>query len=176
MNLNRRHKAALCGTLICVGLIVLLGGSVRLIVGIGLLGVAFSWALGANQRAVHWLFAVFGMCFLIPPIWDGFAWPYQKADAINGQNEIAQTDADIVKTQMSLLAEASNGPERAKARAELDKAMNEQFHDKRELRRLQAEGIFLHVIRTDWQPLVCGSLLLCSGIGLLLRINLPKAE
>ena len=49
--LNRRHRAGLCATLVCVGLILLLGGGVRPAVGIGLLGIAFSWALGSDKTA-----------------------------------------------------------------------------------------------------------------------------
>jgi hypothetical protein len=47
--LNLRHKLSLCATLVCVGLLVLLGVGVRTIVGIGCLGIAFSWVFGSSR-------------------------------------------------------------------------------------------------------------------------------
>src|SRR5437879_9075479 len=90
--LNRRHKAALCGTLVFIGLIVLLGGGIRAAVGIGLLGIAFSWALGSNHQVVHWLFLIFGLLLLILPTWDGISWPQRKLEILNTQTELIEID------------------------------------------------------------------------------------
>jgi hypothetical protein len=66
MRLNRRHKAALCGTLVCLGLILLYGHlSLRHLAGILFLGLAYSWAIGSNSRIVHWLFISFGFLLLL---------------------------------------------------------------------------------------------------------------
>lgn len=164
---NRRHKTGLFATLVCVGLIVLFGGGIRSVVGIGLLGIAFSWAFGSNSRLVHRLFVAFGLLLLIPPAWDGLSWRHQKPEAIRTQNEIVQDDAGLIKNEQALVSETSPGIERARAREELSKATTEWFHDSQELRRLQSEGTLRHVIENDWQVTLGGLLLLCSGVGLL---------
>lgn len=174
-SLNRRHRAGLCATLICVGLLVLLGGGTRLTAGIGLLGIAFSWALGSNSRFVHWLFVVFGLLLPIQPAWVGFSWSHQKPEFIKMQNDIIQTDRELIENQQTLVEETPPGIERAKARDGLGKATVDLFHDTQELRRLQSEGAFRFVTKNDWQPLAGGILLLCSGVGLLAGIKPRRA-
>jgi hypothetical protein len=171
ISLNRRQKTALCATLACVGLIVLLGGGLRQAVGISLLGIAFSWTFGSNSRFIHWLFVAFGLLLLIPSAWDGLSWVHQKPEVIKGQMAVVQTDNELIKNQESLLAETPPGIERAKTQEELSKAMIELFHDNKELRHLQAESVLRHVIENDWQTVVGGLLLMCSGVGLLVLVK-----
>jgi hypothetical protein len=169
--LNRRHKTALCATLVCVGLILLLGGGVRAAVGIGLLGIAFSWAFGSNYRLVHWLFVVFGLLLLIPAIGDGLFWPRNKPEVIKNQTSIIEGDRDMIKNDMSLIAEETDKQEQRKEREDLNKQSDELFKDQQELRRLQDEGIFRHIVKNDWGTIVGGLLLLSAGLGLVVGVK-----
>ena len=175
--LNRRHKAALCSTLICVGLIVLLGGAVRPTLGIGLLGLAFSWALGSDNRLVHWLFVICGLLLLVPAGGDAFLWPRQKPELIKSKTSIIGLDRDMVESANSVIAADtpldcnfySKGEER-----ELRYSLSEktEFRGRtQELQRLQAEGIFRHLMKEDWDNVLGGLLLLSSGLGLIIGVN-----
>jgi hypothetical protein len=166
--LNRRNKTALCGTLICVGLIVLLGGGVRAAVGIALLGIAFSWAFASDYRLVHWLFVVFGVLLLVPAAGDGLLWPRNKPEVIKDQTSIIETDRDMLKSDLSLITEAADAQERRKSEEEYNRHSNELLKDGQELRRLQTEGTFHHVLRIDWGPALGGLLLLGAGLGLII--------
>jgi uncharacterized integral membrane protein len=106
---NRRQHAALCATLICVGLILVLGGKVRDAVGILLLGMAFSWALGSNSRLVHWLFVVFGLLLLLSAALDGFLWRRNKPEFINGQISIIDGDRSLIEADRSAFADDAKG-------------------------------------------------------------------
>ncbi|MGC1129102.1 MAG: hypothetical protein WA875_06035 [Candidatus Acidiferrales bacterium] len=139
------------------------------------MGIGFSWALGSNSRFVHWLFVAFGLLLLIEPAWVGFSWLHQKPEFIKMQNDIIQTDRELIENQQTLVDETPPGIERAKTREGLGKATVDLFHDTRELRRLQSEGAFRFVTKNDWQPLAGGILLLCSGVGLLVGIKPRRA-
>jgi hypothetical protein len=171
--LNRRHKAALCSTLICVGLIVLLGGAVRPAVGVGLLGLAFSWALGSDNRPLHWLFVICGLLLLVVPMANAFLWPREKSKEIKSQMSIIESDRRWIKEYSSLIAErtAAGITSSAQEEEESSKQSNELFKDEQELRSLQAEGVFRHVMRDDWGNVAGGLLLLSSGLGLIIGIN-----
>jgi hypothetical protein len=169
--LNRRHKSALCATLICVGFILLLGGSVRAAVGITLLGVAFSWALGANLRVVHWLFIVFGLLLLIPAVADGILWPQVKPAFIQVQTTGIENDQNMLKMDMDLAVQETDKQEKRKDDAEVAKDQATLFRDEQELRTLRADGVFRHIIKDDWQWLAGGMLLLSAGVGLIIGIK-----
>ena len=168
---NRRNKTALCSTLICVGLIVLFGGGVRAAVGIALLGIAFSWAFGSNSRLIHWLFVVFGLLLLIPAMVDGFLWPRNKPEIIKDQSSIIEGDREMLKNDMSAITEETDRQERRKNEEEYSKDSDELSKDERELGRLQDEGIYRHVVETDWGSALGGLLLFGAGLGLILGVR-----
>jgi hypothetical protein len=103
-NLNRKNKGALCAALICVGLILLLGGGVRPACGIGLLGIAFSWAFGANKRIVHWLFLILGLSLLVVAFLDEYEWRKNKPDLISDYASEIETDKSLLQSDISLNA------------------------------------------------------------------------
>ena len=169
--LNRRHKTALCAALICVGLIVLLGGGVRAAAGIGLLGIAFSWAFGSNYRAVHWSFVAFGLLLLIPPVAAVFLWPRNKPEAIKFQTSIVKGDRLVVDAERSIMVDEEDRQERQKDREELSKSSDQLLEDEQELRTLQAEDSFRYVLKNDWELVAGGILLLSSGLGLTVGVK-----
>lgn len=169
--LNLRHKLALCATLVCVGLIVLLGAGTRAAIGIGILGVAFSWAFGSNYRLVHWLFVVFGFLLLVPGILDGLSWPRYKPEVLKDQAAILESDRDVMKNDMSLIAEETNAQARLKDQEEYTKHSATLFKDQEALWRLRSEGIYRHVVTNDWGTIVGGLLLLTSGLGLMVGVK-----
>lgn len=177
-DLNRRHKAGLCATLICVGFILLLGGNwdypdvgIRPVVGVMLLGMAFSWALGSNNRLIHWLFVVFGLLYLVSVALDVFMWPRNKPEIIKDQISIIEGDRDILKNDRSILTLEMDRQEQRKEQEAVSKDSDELFKDERELRRLQTETTFRHVVKNDWGELVGGLLLLSAGLGLILGVK-----
>jgi hypothetical protein len=157
--LNRRHKAALWATLVCVGL-VLMDSGIRDGLGIGCLGIAFAWALGSNYRPVHWLFVVSGLLLLVPAVGDVLLWPRQKAEAINLQQSIIQSDLE--------------GARQEQTPSEKLKDYRDLQNERDQMRSLQTEGRLRHAMKLDWQPTVGGLLLLCSGVGLLLGVRPPR--
>lgn len=176
VNLNLRHKLALCATLVCVGLIVLLGGGTRAAVGIGILGIAFSWAFGSNHRLVHWLFVIFGVPLLIPAVVDALRWPTDKPEIIKDQTSIIAADLDMVKNDMSRITEESDRREQAKDREEHLNHSDALFRDQMKLARLQNEGIIRHVVRNDWRTILGGLLLLSSGLGLVFKVKTVRNQ
>jgi hypothetical protein len=251
--LNRRHKVALCATLICMGLILLLGGGaptavgIRPALGIMLLGLAFSWALGSNNRLVHWLFIVFGLLLLLSLAFDGFLWRRAKAQIIKSQISVIdgdrwiiesersgiESDRSLIQADRSAFAEDTKGNRDLSTDAEIlgglsdaylvspssenlrdygrkrrdlqekiekDSALNKDLaqstkemlkdeqalwddrqtlrdderklqSDEREQQNLQAEGIFRHVLKTNWGTVVGGLLLLSAGLGLIVGVE-----
>ena len=67
-NLNRRHKAALFLTLLIAGLTLIFSESVLTALGVTLLCLAFTWAVGSDSRAVHYAFLVVGLVVLLGPL------------------------------------------------------------------------------------------------------------
>lgn len=173
--MNRRHKAALCATLICVGSVVLMGGTVRIAVGLGLLGIAFSWSVGSDTRAVHWVFVATGVILLVAPVWAAVAWPNEKQELISIQNQVIQNDRLMVSSETSALTQASSATERKQAIAAQDKASIDLSRDSAQLHHLRSETIFHHTMQTEWQPLAGGVLLLVTGVGLLMGIKRPRS-
>ena len=169
-NLNRRRQAALCAMLVCVGLILLLGGKVRDAAGITLLGMAFSWALGSNNRLVHWLFVICGLLLLVIPVGDGFLWPRQKPELIKGQTSLVESDRGIVESTNALITQMTQQEQR-ETREDLSKLSSELAKDEVELQRMQTEGIFRHVMRDDWANVAGGLLLLSAGLGLMVGVK-----
>ncbi len=161
--LNRRHQAALCATLVCVGLILLLGGKVRDAVGISFLGIAFSWALGSNKRLVHWLFLLFGLLLLFPPILYIRDWPETKRELIGNYSLQIETDNFIIQSAMK-------DPETF-GRGEIPKAMKDRSEAQQEVRTLELEGAVRHVMKNDWGSVLGGLLLLTSGLGLIVGVK-----
>ncbi len=175
--LNRRHKAALCATLICVGLILLLGGGappavgIRPAVGIMFLGMAFSWALGSNSRLVHWLFVVFGLLLLLSVAPDPFVWSRGKPEIIKDTISVIAADRDLAKYDLSLMTHETDKQEQRKDQEEFNKANDELSKDEQELRSLQTESTFRHVVKNDWGELAAGLLLLSAGLGLIAGVK-----
>ncbi len=112
--MNRRHKAALCATLICVGLIVLLGGPTHTVAGIALLGIAFSWAVGSNYRPVHWLFIVVGLILLVPAVGDAYFWPQSKSDLVKLETSAVESDRVMINVDTSSMADETDNKVRNK--------------------------------------------------------------
>jgi hypothetical protein len=166
-NLNRRHRAALCGTLLCVGLIVLNGGSIRASIGIGLLGLAFSYTFGSNSRLMHWSFLIVGILLLGVVIWEGHEWPKTKVELIGDYASEIDADKTIIRTDI----QTDVSDPRALTRGELAKDNEELFKAERELENLKAEGSVRHVMKNDWGIIAVGLLLFISGLGLIVGIN-----
>jgi len=178
-----------------VGLILLLGGKVRDAVGITLLGMAFSWALGSNNRLVHWLYVICGLLLLVIPVGDGFLWPREKSEEIKGQTSLVETEKDIVQDDVSSsdqvkrqLEDAFHGidkdnaenhlkrieilkPEVERLQIKEDKDNTELYKGQAELQHLEAEGIFRHVMKNDWGNVAGGLLLLSAGLGLMVGVK-----
>jgi len=178
-----------------VGLILLLGGKVRYAVGITLLGMAFSWALGSNDRVVHWLFVICGLLLLVGPVGDGFLWPRQKPELIKGQTSLVESEKAVVQDDVSSsdqakrqLEDAFHGidkdnagnhlkfieilkPEVERLQVKEDKDNRELYKAQAELQHLEAEGIFRHVMRDDWANVAGGLLLLSAGLGLMVGVK-----
>jgi hypothetical protein len=49
-------------------------GGLRASFGIGLLGVVFGYALGADSRLIRWLFVIFGFLLILWATLDGILW------------------------------------------------------------------------------------------------------
>ncbi len=187
---NRRHKAALCATLICVGLILLLSHlGIRSVLGIALLGMAFSWALGSNSRLVHWLLFAFGLLLLFNAALDGYYWPKTKAEQIDAQNSIIkgdhtsrEIDRDQMQTDRELEAQAIKEGNQEGLR-QAGKSYEEDSHryivddpaairkDEEELRRLEGKSLLRREVEVDWDSILGGLLLFSSGLGLLIGIR-----
>jgi hypothetical protein len=90
-NLNRRHKAILFVTLLAVGVCFTVGAGVQMGVGIALLGVAFGWAFGSNNRVVHVLFLCAGMLFVVVPVIRD--WHSHRRQANLYQKHVAELEA-----------------------------------------------------------------------------------
>lgn len=171
--LNRRHKAAVCATLVCLGLIVLKGGTVRDAVGIALLGTAFSWALGSNSRLVHWSFVVFGSLLLLWAAADGIDWHLQsRAAFIKSWRDIIAGDQETLKSDEAWTLQVVSDPA---AERDAQKEVSDQRQLLRDaehsLRQLEAETTYRRLIETDWDTIVPGLLLFSSGVGLLFGIR-----
>jgi hypothetical protein len=170
--LNRRHKAALFATLVCVALLLVLSHTgIRLIVGIALLGMALSWALGSNSRPVHWLFVVVGLVLLVDPVWDGFTWPQRRPEIIESQKSLIQSDLDLLKASTDVEMHETDPQERRKDREDSEKARKGLDSDERELGQLERDGRFDHVIRNEGDEAAGGVLALSAGLGLLLWVG-----
>jgi uncharacterized membrane protein YqjE len=166
--LNLRHKLAVCATVVCVGLIFLLGGAVRTAVSIGLLGVAFSWAFGSNYRLVHWLCVGCGLLLLISVAGDGFVWRREKPSFIKDQLAMVENDRSLLKDEEADI-------QRETDRQKYNRDVSEYTKDLQELAHLKGETVFRHVMRIDWETIVGGILLLSAGLGLVLGVKpVPK--
>jgi len=156
-----------------VGLILLLGGKVRDAAGITLLGMAFSWALGSNNRLVHWLFVICGLLLLVVPVGDGFLWPRQKPELIKDQTWLVESERHGLEEYSSLIAKrtALGIPLSAQQEEESSKQSNELAKDEVELQRMQTEGIFRHLMKDDWGSVAGGLLLVSAGLGLIVGIK-----
>jgi len=153
-----------------VGLILLLGGKVHDAVGITFLGMAFSWALGSNNRLVHWLFVICGLLLLVLPVGDGFLWPREKSEEIKGQTLLVESDRHGIEEYSSLVTQMTQQEQR-ESREDFSKLSSELAKAEVELQRIQTEGIFRHVMRDDWANVGGGLLLLCAGLGLIIGIK-----
>jgi len=169
--LNRRHRTALCATLICVGLILLLSHvGIRPVLGIAFLGIAYAWALGSDDRRVHWLLFAFGLpLLLLSPVADGYYWPKTKAELIQSQKSILEGDREIQKID----SDQMRSDDKAIARQAGDSYnhdVGKYFDDSAELGRRQGENLLEREleVEADWGSIVGGLLLLSSGMGLLI--------
>lgn len=175
--LNRRNKAAMCATAICVGLILLLSDvGFRAILGITLLGMAFSWALGSNNRFVHWLFVVLGFLLLLDPAGVWYHWPRIKPELINTQASIVQADRDLMRSYFSLIAQETDRQEHRKDEVQQSKAFNELSKDEQDLKDLQTESRIRYVLKQDWGETAGGLLLLIAGLGLIVGISRARQK
>jgi len=181
---NIRHKLALWAVLVCLGFTVLLGGSARTAFGVVLLGFAFSWAFGSNHRLVHWLFVVAGVILFLPALGDAILWPRTKSELIKLQNSLIDSDrmlvdADLNRTTVHLEDGTTPHPPKTLPPDFFDRKADQTNpqelikdeevlrSDEQELRGLQAEGIFRHVLKDDWITMTMGMLLLIAGLALL---------
>jgi len=173
--LNRRHKTAMCATLICVGLILLLGGAVRSAVGIALLGIAFSWVFGSDYRLVHWLFVILGLLLLAFVVADAFLWSTSKSRVVETQSSIVQNDRETIRLDTSIGAESPDKQQQRENQRNLEKDYDELSRDEQALRTLQTDGALRHVLRNDWGTVLGAVFLLSAGLGLLIGAK-PKRK
>jgi hypothetical protein len=149
----------------------MLGGTLRTAVGIGILGLALSWAFGSNYRFVHWLCVAFGLGLLITAVGDGVVWHRRKPDFINNQMAVVKVDKDVLKTDDELILSETDKTEHKKKREERSRDLDNLNEDELELGRRRREGAFRHVLRIDWEMIVGGMLLLSAGLGLVLGVK-----
>jgi hypothetical protein len=172
IHLNLRQKAALCSTLICVGLLLLLSTGLRATVGILLLGIAYSWALGSNTRAVRWLFLSAGVLLLLVTPLETYLWQQGKPELISLDTSIvqgAQSELDSDITVNSRVPGTVSSENLAKDYEALSKA-------KTELALLKGEKPLPHALKNDWGSLVGGLLLFSSGVGLIIGLREKKVS
>jgi len=176
--LNRRNKVALCATLVCVGIILVAGGGVRIAVGIMFLGVAFSWALGSNKRIVHSLFVVFGLLLLVVPavVWQ--SWPERRAELIKLDKSQIEIDRGAIEIYSRTVDQDSKQSEYTSDMKnhihDLSNGYHDLMKDQGQLRDDEAEtSPSRRVVRETWEYITGSLLLLCSGLGLLVGISRP---
>ena len=166
-SLNRRHKVALCATLICVGLILILShADFRQTMGILFLGLAFGWALGSNYRAVHWVFVVLGVLLLTPAASDVWNIP----TLIQSQTIVIEGDKDAIKTIQANIHPGESERAFNENLRELDEALAKDLHDEMELNFMERSK-YLFALESEWRTDLGGLLLLSAGIGLLFGIK-----
>jgi len=95
IRLNRRHKAALFLALVGVGVGLLLGASAKQSLGIALLGMAFAWAFGCDNRPVQWLFVAAGTVLAFAPL--TLQWHERREAVKQYQTNAAAFQRDIPK-------------------------------------------------------------------------------
>lgn len=167
IQLNRRHKAALCSTLICVGLILLLSPGFRAPVGILLLGIAYTWALGSNIRAVHWLFLGAGVLLLLMAPLDTYLWQQGKPENISLDTSIVQGAQSVLDSAIS----ANSRFPRTVSSEDLAKDYEALSKAQTDLALLQGEMPLPHALKNDWGSLAGGLLLFSSGVGLIIGLR-----
>jgi hypothetical protein len=91
--LNRRHKAALFVMLVAAGASLVSGGTMKVGLGIILLGIAFTWAFGSGSRAVHRLVLACGLFIVFGSL--GYAWEAHREKTTLYRDEIAQFEREI---------------------------------------------------------------------------------
>jgi len=108
--LNQRHKAALFLTLLATGVSLVLGVAAKQTAGIVLLGFAFAWALGSNNRLVHALFIAIGLILAIGPVFKD--WYGQRNEMKEYRKSVAdfeQRIPELAKHYPSYVGLASKG-------------------------------------------------------------------
>lgn len=93
LRLNRRHKTALFLTLLAAGTSLLIGADVKQACGVALLGLAFAWALGSNNRVVHALFIAIGVLLAAGPL--PLDWNTHQEQASSYQEQLADFERKI---------------------------------------------------------------------------------
>jgi hypothetical protein len=119
LKLNRRHKAALFVTLVAAGTGLVLGASMKIGLGIILLGVAFAWAFGSDSRSVHRLFLACGLLIVIGSlVYDCHA---HREQARAYQDQVAEFEREIpeIAERDPLLPYDVECPDQHKGRADL---------------------------------------------------------
>jgi hypothetical protein len=91
--LNRRHKAALFVMLLAAGASLVSGGTMKVGLGIILLGMAFTWAFGSGSRAMHRLFVGCGLSIVFGSL--GYAWEAHREKTTLYRDEFAQFERGI---------------------------------------------------------------------------------
>ena len=66
--LNNRHKAGLFLTTVVAGLCLIMGESFRETIGVLIIGLALSWALGSEFRALRWAIALLSLLTMLAPL------------------------------------------------------------------------------------------------------------
>lgn len=67
-SLNNRHKAGLFLTTVVAGLCLIMGENFRETLGAVILGLALSWTLGSNLRALRWTIAALSVLAMLAPL------------------------------------------------------------------------------------------------------------
>jgi hypothetical protein len=93
IRLNRRHKAALFANLIAAGASLVSGANLKTGLGIILLGVAFTWAIGSDSRLVHSLLLACGLLIVIGSLL--YDWHAHREQARAYQDNVAEFERSI---------------------------------------------------------------------------------
>lgn len=67
-SLNNRHKAGLFLTAVVAGLCLVMGEGFRVTIGVSIIGLALSWALGSRLRALRWIIAILCILTMLAPL------------------------------------------------------------------------------------------------------------
>jgi hypothetical protein len=126
--------------------------------------------------------------------------PREKSEEIKGQTSLVESEKAVVQDDVSSsdqakrqLEDAFHGidkdnaenhlkrieilkPEVERLQIKEDKDNTELYKGQAELQRLEAEGIFRHVMKNDWGNVAGGLLLLSAGLGLMVGVKSVRKD